>query len=235
MQSWKNFVNAQPDHEGVSVTESKVEVKGFEARHYDLLMNVITLGKYPSFIRNAISKMDIQPDDHILDMGCGTGRNSCLMRTYLSDNGKITGLDIGDEMIAQFKRKCQPYSNVELKKLRIDKPLPFDNEYDKVFLSFVFHGFENAAKRNIIDNAKKALKPGGQLIILDWNEFQLAEKPRWFQWLFRKVECPLAWSYIQTDWKATLSNWNFYNFTEHFFIRNLIRVLIAEVNVRGGV
>ena len=45
---------------------SKVEVTGFEARHYDLLMNVLTLGTYPLFIRRVVRDLHIQPQDHIL-------------------------------------------------------------------------------------------------------------------------------------------------------------------------
>ncbi|MCD6296220.1 MAG: hypothetical protein J7M30_03600, partial [Deltaproteobacteria bacterium] len=63
----------------LSRDDSKVEVTGAEARHYDLLMNLITGGTYPFFIRRVIRDMDIQPDDAILDLGSGSGRNACLM------------------------------------------------------------------------------------------------------------------------------------------------------------
>lgn len=57
---------------------SKVEVAGAAARHYDLLMNVITGGTYPFFIRRVVRDMAIQPEDAILDLGSGSGRNACL-------------------------------------------------------------------------------------------------------------------------------------------------------------
>lgn len=120
------------------MNESKVEVTGFEARHYDSLLNILSLGSYAVFIKHAVAKMNIQPDDRVLDLGCGTGRNSCLIAKYLSDNGGIVGLDIGEEMIQQFEQKCQKYPNVVIQKYRIDEPLPFENEFDKAFISFVF-------------------------------------------------------------------------------------------------
>ena len=69
--------------------KSKVEVKGFTARHYDNLMDIITFGKYSSFIEDAIKLMKIRPDDRIIDLGAGTGRNACLMMKYLSEKRKI--------------------------------------------------------------------------------------------------------------------------------------------------
>ena len=42
------------DRRPLSRKDSKVEVTGAEARHYDLLMNLITAGTYPFFIRRAV-------------------------------------------------------------------------------------------------------------------------------------------------------------------------------------
>jgi ubiquinone/menaquinone biosynthesis C-methylase UbiE len=61
-------------------------------------MNVGSLGIYKSFIKKVIRDMEIQSDDQILDLGCGTGRNANLMRKYLSINGHITGFDISEHM-----------------------------------------------------------------------------------------------------------------------------------------
>ena len=112
---------------------SKVEVTGFEARNYDLLMNVITGGTYPFFIRRAVRDMHIQPDDDILIFGSGTGRNAGLMLRYLSADGTILGLDIGDEMLAQAQRRYRHLTNVTFEKQRVDEPLPYEAEFDKVF------------------------------------------------------------------------------------------------------
>lgn len=211
------------------MSESKVEITGFEARHYDTLLNVASLGSYAKFIRKAIAGMNIQPADRILDLGCGTGRNSCLMAEYISDEGEIVGLDIGDEMIQQFNDKCKDFPNVIVQKLRIDEPLPFENEIDKALLSFVFHGFTDDKKDIIVDNVKKALKPGGQLFILDWNEFDLNEKSFLFRKGFEKFECRLAQDFLKVDWKEKLGQQGFGNFEEQLFFRKLVRLLKAEL------
>ncbi len=208
--------------------ESKVEVKGFEARHYDFLLQLGSFRKYGRMIKNAIAAMNIQPDDAILDLGCGTGKNSCLMSEFLGPKGRILGIDIGEEMISQFREKCATHENINIENRRIDASLPYQNEFDKVFLSFVFHGFPDEKRNQILANVHRALKDNGQLIIFDFNEFDLDSKPFWFRIGFKKVECPLAFEYITMDWKSRLQNQGFDHFDEKLFFMETIRLLIAQ-------
>ena len=78
--------------------DSKVELTGFTAAHYDFIMNLMSLGRYDHFIKKAVVLMQIQPEDKIIDLGCGTGRNAYLMTSYLSEKGGLLGMDISDEM-----------------------------------------------------------------------------------------------------------------------------------------
>ncbi|MEF3244541.1 MAG: methyltransferase domain-containing protein [Caldisericaceae bacterium] len=204
---------------------SKVEVKGFEAKHYDRLLDIITFGSYASFIKKAIEKLEIKPNDRILDLGAGTGRNACLMRKFLSEKGEIVGLDISDEMIAQFKKKCEPFNNVKIIKKRIDEQLDYKDEFDKAFISFVLHGFPQEVRIKIIRNVFNALKKQGEFFILDYNEFSLDKMPFYLKIPFRIIECPYAFDFIEKDWKKILSQEGFINFKEYLFFGRYIRLL----------
>lgn len=208
-------------------SDSKVEVKGFEARHYDLMMNMISMGSYSSFIRHVVKEMNIQPQDKILDLGCGSGRNICLMTKYLSDQGKILGLDIGSEMLEQAQTRCEKYSNVEFNNLRIDEVLPYENEFDKVFISFVLHGFVQENRLQIIENARRALHPGGEFIILDYNEFDMQQASLLARFAF-KVECPLATDFISRDLIGILREHGFDEFKKITFYKGYVRLLTAR-------
>jgi len=205
--------------------ESKVEVSGFNARHYDMLMDMITLGNYSSMIRKAIRLMKIRPSDKILDLGAGTGRNACLMRRYFSSGGEVIGLDISEEMISQFQKNCADFPNVKIIDARIDQDLAYEKYFDKVFISFVLHGFPQKARNQIIRNAVKALKKGGEFFILDYNEFSLKEIPFYLRIAFKIMECSYAFDFIEKDWGKILSLSGFNDFEEHLFFSNYIRLL----------
>lgn len=206
---------------------SKVEVGPDEARHYDLLMNVISLGYYPLLIKKVIGKMDIQPGQSILDLGSGTGRNDCLMAQKIGPRGKILGLDISKEMLSLSRRRCRPYANVQFREQRVETLLTYQEEFDKVFISFVLHGFEDAQKVRIISNAYRALKPGGLFYILDYNEFDLERL--WFplRWVFAHGECQLALEFLSLDLKGMLSSEGFTSFKEELSVREHLRLLKA--------
>jgi demethylmenaquinone methyltransferase/2-methoxy-6-polyprenyl-1,4-benzoquinol methylase len=205
---------------------SKVEVTGFEARHYDLLMNLITAGSYPRFIRRVVRDMSIKPDDDILILGSGTGRNACLMRRYLSDEGSILGLDIGDEMLAQAQYRCHSKQNVTFEKRRIDEPLPHSEGYDKVFMSFVMHGFVQEDREGIIKNAFRSLRPRGEFLILDYSECE-PTKSSWPVRMVFRAECPLATDFVRRNWVQILGSHGFDGFEAHFYYFGHVRLLAA--------
>ncbi len=209
---------------------SKVEVKGFEARHYDRLMDLITLGQYPKYLERIIASMNIQPGDAILDLGSGTGRNMCIMERYAGPTGRLVGVDIGEEMLAQARERCKHLPHVSFLKHRIEEPLPFENEFDHVTISFVLHGFEDEDKEKIIENAYRALKPGGTFWVLDYNEFDLQAKPFFVRFLFTRVECPLAAEFVALDLKGMLSRHGFTDFREDTYAWGYIRLLAARKN-----
>jgi ubiquinone/menaquinone biosynthesis C-methylase UbiE len=208
--------------------ESKVEINGFMARYYDVLLNIATFGRYPPFIKKSIELIGIKPEDRILDLGAGTGRNACLMIKYLSKKGELIGIDISREMIRQFRKRCINYPNVKIINSRIDKSLPFREEFDKVFISFVLHGFPQDVREVIIKNVFEVLKSSGSFFVLDYNEFYYNKMPFYLKILFKQMECPYAFDFIERNWKQILESYNFAGFEEFFFFRDYVRLLKAK-------
>ncbi len=212
--------------------ESKVEIQGLSAKLYDNLMNFASMGAYSRFIRKAISLMDIHPDDAILDFGAGTGRNALLMQKYLTGRGEVLGLEISPEMIIQFQKKAKENSKIQLLEQRIDQPFSLNKKYDKVFISFVFHGFPLEIQKNILANAYNALKDNGTFIILDFNEFVIAETPLYFRLPFKIIECKYAFEFVERNWKQIMAESGFGNYSENLFFKNHLRLLSARKVVK---
>ena len=208
--------------------DSKVEIQGLSAKFYDTLMNFMTFGGYSWFIKKAIHSMNIASNDKILDLGTGTGRNALLMNKFLSENGEILGLEISYLMIDQFKNKTRKFKNLNVINQRIDQPFELEKKYDKVFISFVLHGFPLDVQKQIIQNAFNALKKNGEFIILDFNEFVTEKTPFYFRIPFKIIECKYAFEYVERDWKKILSGFGFSDFQEKLFLKKHIRLLKAK-------
>ena len=203
----------------------RIELTGFEARHYDSLLNGLTLGYYPFFLRRVYRDLDIQPGEKILDFGAGTGRMAQAMARKAGPAGRVTGLEIGPEMQARFRRRAARQPNLGLLARRIEEPLTLEEPADRILISFVLHGFEQHQRILIIQNAWENLQPDGQLCILDWNEFELGAKPRWFQKLFQRVECEAAQDFIVREWPTILAGYRFTGFQTREYLRGYVRLI----------
>ncbi|MEE8423389.1 MAG: methyltransferase domain-containing protein [Thermodesulfobacteriota bacterium] len=133
---------------------------------YDFLFSGIFFPR----IKSAISSMDIEPGDNILDVGVGTG----LSLPVYPDFCKVTGIDLSDQMLGKARNKAKKLglSNIQLQQMdamNIEFP---DNSFDKVFLSHVVSVVPDP--RKTIDEVKRVCKPGGNIVIV--NHFQSPNK-----------------------------------------------------------
>lgn len=87
--------------------ESRVEIGGLLAKHYGLLLNVVTVGRYKPFIRRVAEDMRIKPTDKILDLGAGSGYNTTFIRSHIGKEGSILGLEIGEAAISKFQKRLK--------------------------------------------------------------------------------------------------------------------------------
>ncbi len=208
--------------------DSGVELNPFISKNYDKLMNAASFGLYKSFIKRAIDQLHIQENDSILDMGCGTGRNLLLMNQYTSEKAVLLGMDISDEMKKQFQEKTQKYENVGFVHKRIDQAFDLNQQFDKVFISFVIHGFPHEIRKKVIENAYRHLKVGGTFHILDFSEFDINKMPFHHRFIFKAVECKYAFDFIEKNWQNILAEYGFTNFEEKFFLKHYVRLLSAK-------
>jgi ubiquinone/menaquinone biosynthesis C-methylase UbiE len=142
----------------------------FWVRHYDTIVNVITLGKIKSTHQQTAVLANLQPGQSVLDIGCGTGALLMEVEIHIGDQGTAVGLDVEPAMIAQARqRAAKKHSHATFDVASIDNiPYP-DNTFDVALQSLVFHHLTNAQKEAGLLELKRVLKPNGRLLIADLN------------------------------------------------------------------
>ena len=208
--------------------KSKVEVRDWEVPFYDLFLNIITGGRYASFIAEVVRKINIEPDDRVLDLGAGTGRNARLILPYLSGSGNYLGMDISRAMVGKFRKKCARFPAARIVQARLDREFPLRARFDKIFISFVLHGLPHQERERLLERIGFYLKESGQLFILDYNEFSLDQMPWYLRLGFKYMECPYAFDFIGRDWKRILIKNKLNDFQEFLYFFGYVRLLRAR-------
>ncbi len=57
--------------------------------------------------KQAISRLNLKPGDTVVDIGCGTGLNFPFLYQAVTSRGKIIGVDLSEEMLAQAKQTIE--------------------------------------------------------------------------------------------------------------------------------
>ena len=90
------------------------------AEFYDEMMDNIPYYEWESYLLQLLYLNNAKPDAKVLELGCGTGTMTQLMR---SDGFDVTGVDISEEMIRLAKQKCPSASlkQMDMRDLTLDK------------------------------------------------------------------------------------------------------------------
>jgi ubiquinone/menaquinone biosynthesis C-methylase UbiE len=151
--------NAAPETEGQTIRW---------AQHYDLLVNLLTLGRENKLRKETIRLASIKAGEAVLDVGCGTGSLTRLAKTAVGNPGVVCGIDAAPEMIKVAQQKAlQQHSDVQFKTALIEA-LPFpDATFDVVLSSMMFHHLPDDLKLKGLGEVLRVLKPGGLLMVVD--------------------------------------------------------------------
>ncbi len=112
-----------------------------------------------------------------------------------------------------------------LRNIWIELSLSYKEEFDRVVVSFVLHGFEDEQKLQIVHGALQALKPGGTFYILDYSEFYLERIWLPLRGAFTHWECQLAVEFLKLDIKEMLESQGFTDSEEELSFKGYLRLL----------
>jgi len=117
-----------------------------------------------------IEQADIQPGQHVLDLGCGTG-TLAIMAKQTQPGAEVVGLDADPDMLKVAKYKSSQ-QHVPVKfDVGFTNKLPYpDASFDRILSSIMIHHLKTPDKETTAREVFRVLKPGGQLHIIDFGK-----------------------------------------------------------------
>lgn len=115
-----------------------------------------------------VEKLHLKPGMTVADVGAGTGLFTRLLAPAVGKEGKVYAVDIAKPFVDHVILSCHARGMTQVEGIICepdDAKLP-EGSCDLVFICDTYHHFEFPAKT--MDSINKALKPGGQLVVLDF-------------------------------------------------------------------
>lgn len=157
------------------------------APYYDILNRILSLGIDTIWRKKAIRLSSQSKPKHIIDIATGTADLAIEARKQNPD-AKIIGIDISSNMIELGKKKVRKKNLDESIGLEVgdSENLRFESDhFDLATAAFGVRNFENLTKG--LSEMHRVLKPGGQIMVLEFSKPRIFPFKQLFNAYFRFV------------------------------------------------
>ena len=135
---------------------------------YDILNIVIP---YQELMEELIKESVVNKGDLVLDAGAGTGNLAVRLKQR---GANVVALDNSEEGLRQLRVKDQEIGIIFHD---LAKPLSFSDDYfDKIVSNNVIYTLAPGDRDKVFKEFYRILKPGGILIMTNWNLWQVTSK-----------------------------------------------------------
>jgi ubiquinone/menaquinone biosynthesis C-methylase UbiE len=171
------------------------------------LVNLILWGNFAKLRDAALAEFGETLPGRTLQVACVYGDFTPRLAARLEEDATLDVVDVLPIQLANLRAKLEAACAVNLVN-RDASDLGFaDGSYDRVILFFLLHEMPLEVRRRTLSEAMRVVKPGGQLVIVDYHR-----PARWhplrgvMKWILRNFE-PFAmdlWRHEVTEWLPPL-------------------------------
>ncbi|MDO8613256.1 MAG: class I SAM-dependent methyltransferase [Dehalococcoidia bacterium] len=163
------------------------------ASNYDRPAQVLGLLQYSRWHDFLLSRLDLPPQGHVLDMATGTG--ALAVRLARLDGLRVTGGDITRRMLLQTAARSN--GRVDLVECTAEAAPFADGAFDAVIFSYLLRYVADVPAT--LAELARALKPGGTMASLDFAVPRGIWYPLWR--LYTAVGLPLGGALLSPAWR----------------------------------
>jgi SAM-dependent methyltransferase len=181
--------------------ENARKPRGWGGRFFVASMNI----GHGGISRWGLNHLAIRPGDHILDIGCGGGKNVARMLRRATE-GRVCGLDYSEVSVEKTKRMNRRAVRAGRAEIRLgsvsENPWP-DNSFDVVTAFETVYFWPDFT--NDLREVRRVLKPGGIFFICnEMNKPEEGEAP--YQFWIKKLNLK---TYTPSDFQKHLAGAGF--------------------------
>ena len=175
------------------------------SRVYDIFSPKAYYHKARSY---AIKELQLQQNQTVLNVPCGTGQNFEYFQQYLQHSGLILGIDLSPGMLEKAQAKIQKHhwKNIQLIQQDVrtldqkwledfpkneNKPITID----AILCDLGLSGFPDW--QLVIDHLLSILKPEGRIVIMDWYMEKKTIRGAFVEWIGKGEVTRPIWQYLK--------------------------------------
>ena len=131
-----------------------------------------------------VQNLQLKAGDRVVDVGAGTGFFLKPLHDQVGEKGLVYAVEISPAFVKFLRARGDKEGITNLKVIKggLDQTnLPIGS-VDKVFVCDTYHHFDKP--QNMLDDFRKILKPGGELIIVDFDR----EKGKSREWIAKHIK-----------------------------------------------
>jgi arsenite methyltransferase len=124
-----------------------------------------------------VKALALTPGQTVADIGAGTGYFSLRLARAVGDTGRVYAVDVSPDMMQILNRRVRDHDlpNVVGVLAPGDDPLLREGSVDVVFFCNVWHHIDDQS--GYLEHLRRALKPGGRLVMIDFHKRDLPVGP----------------------------------------------------------